>query len=141
MTGGGIMLGVGGGYNRGVYNVGGIMWVCGGWVVGGNGGRGRGDNMFKKKIGGWRGMMFKKIILGVGAWWGIVCVETILSYDNHQVDGRTDRPTDMSKAIYPLFFEGRHNKGNHVCLHIFSNDNLFRCFNFASKLNANNLKT
>jgi hypothetical protein len=33
--------------------------------------------------------------------------------DNHLVDGRTDRPTDkqtdMSKAIYPLFFEGGHN--------------------------------
>ncbi|KAH3878831.1 hypothetical protein DPMN_002731 [Dreissena polymorpha] len=27
-----------------------------------------------------------------------------LSSDNHLVDGPTDRPTDMSKAIYPLFF-------------------------------------
>ncbi|KAH3874278.1 hypothetical protein DPMN_037520 [Dreissena polymorpha] len=33
-----------------------------------------------------------------------------LSSDNHLVDGLTDRPTDMSKAIYPLFFEGGHNK-------------------------------
>jgi len=37
-----------------------------------------------------------------------------LSSDNHLVDGptnwHTDRPTDMSKAIYPLFFEGGHNE-------------------------------
>ncbi|KAH3789749.1 hypothetical protein DPMN_167937 [Dreissena polymorpha] len=33
-----------------------------------------------------------------------------LSSDNHLVDGPTDRPTDMSKAIYPLFFEGGHNE-------------------------------
>ncbi|KAH3740674.1 hypothetical protein DPMN_047384 [Dreissena polymorpha] len=33
-----------------------------------------------------------------------------LSSDNHLVDGPTDLPTDMSKAIYPLFFEGGHNK-------------------------------
>ncbi|KAH3894808.1 hypothetical protein DPMN_018967 [Dreissena polymorpha] len=44
-----------------------------------------------------------------------------LSSVNHLVDGPTDRPTDrqtdrqtdiqtdMSKAIYPLFFEGGHN--------------------------------
>ncbi|KAH3715332.1 hypothetical protein DPMN_058038 [Dreissena polymorpha] len=35
-----------------------------------------------------------------------------LSSDNHLVDGQTDRQTDrqtdMSKAIYPLFFEGGH---------------------------------
>ncbi|KAH3801128.1 hypothetical protein DPMN_154774 [Dreissena polymorpha] len=31
-----------------------------------------------------------------------------LSSDNHLVDGPTDRQTDMSKAIYPLFFEGGH---------------------------------
>ncbi|KAH3841146.1 hypothetical protein DPMN_114604 [Dreissena polymorpha] len=35
-----------------------------------------------------------------------------LSSDNHLVDGPTDRPTDRSKAIYPLFFEGGHNKIN-----------------------------
>ncbi|KAH3878836.1 hypothetical protein DPMN_002736 [Dreissena polymorpha] len=29
-----------------------------------------------------------------------------LSSDNHLVDGQTDRQTDMSKAIYPLFFKG-----------------------------------
>ncbi|KAH3870545.1 hypothetical protein DPMN_033734 [Dreissena polymorpha] len=37
-----------------------------------------------------------------------------LSYDNHLVDGQTDQQTDqqtdMSKAIYPLFFEGGHNE-------------------------------
>ncbi|KAH3832758.1 hypothetical protein DPMN_106053 [Dreissena polymorpha] len=37
-----------------------------------------------------------------------------LSSDNHLVDGRTNRPTyrptDMSKAIYLLFFERGHNK-------------------------------
>jgi len=32
-----------------------------------------------------------------------------LSSDNHLVDGPTGRQTDMSKAIYPLFFEGGHN--------------------------------
>ncbi|KAH3820003.1 hypothetical protein DPMN_121747 [Dreissena polymorpha] len=37
-----------------------------------------------------------------------------LSSDNHLVDGQTDRPTDMSKAIYPLFFEVGHNKTNVV---------------------------
>ncbi|KAH3793266.1 hypothetical protein DPMN_146773, partial [Dreissena polymorpha] len=31
-----------------------------------------------------------------------------LSSDNHLVDGQTDRQTDMSKAIYPLFFKGGH---------------------------------
>ncbi|KAH3888669.1 hypothetical protein DPMN_012708 [Dreissena polymorpha] len=43
-----------------------------------------------------------------------------LSSDNNLVDGPTDRPTyrptdrptDMSKAIYPLFFEGGHNKSS-----------------------------
>ncbi|KAH3739421.1 hypothetical protein DPMN_046073 [Dreissena polymorpha] len=37
-----------------------------------------------------------------------------LSSGKHLVDGptdrQTDRQTDMSKAIYPLFFEGGHNK-------------------------------
>ncbi|KAH3703641.1 hypothetical protein DPMN_078681 [Dreissena polymorpha] len=37
-----------------------------------------------------------------------------LSSDNHLVDGQTDRQTDMSKAIYPLFFEGGHKYLN-VC--------------------------
>ncbi|KAH3877697.1 hypothetical protein DPMN_001573 [Dreissena polymorpha] len=36
-------------------------------------------------------------------------IQKSLSSDNHLVDGPTYRPTDMSKAIYPLFFEGRHN--------------------------------
>ncbi|KAH3896036.1 hypothetical protein DPMN_020207 [Dreissena polymorpha] len=41
-----------------------------------------------------------------------VSAAAALSSDNHLVDGPTDRPTyrqtDMSKAIYPLFFEGGH---------------------------------
>jgi hypothetical protein len=31
-----------------------------------------------------------------------------LSSGNHLVDGPIDRPTDMCKAIYPLFFVGGH---------------------------------
>ncbi|KAH3706181.1 hypothetical protein DPMN_065562 [Dreissena polymorpha] len=31
-----------------------------------------------------------------------------LSSGNHLVDGPTDRPIDMCKAIYPLYFEGGH---------------------------------
>ncbi|KAH3854245.1 hypothetical protein DPMN_096782, partial [Dreissena polymorpha] len=35
-----------------------------------------------------------------------------LSSDNHLVDGPTDQQTDMSKAIYTLFFEGGHKNSS-----------------------------
>ena len=38
-----------------------------------------------------------------------------------RTDRPTDRPTDMSKAIYPLFFEGGHNKEVMAILAKFNN--------------------
>ncbi|KAH3801699.1 hypothetical protein DPMN_155359 [Dreissena polymorpha] len=87
-----------------------IMW---GWGVRG-GGWGGGYNVGLGRVCGWGYNMFKKI----GGWGEGVIIErgggglggVGLSSDNHLVDGPTDRPTDrqtdMSKAIYPLFFEG-----------------------------------
>ena len=51
-----------------------------------------------------------------------------LSSGNHLVDGRTDRPTDMCKTIYPLFFEGGHNKTHLRSLFLFCN--VFFCLDF-----------
>ncbi|KAH3742264.1 hypothetical protein DPMN_049001 [Dreissena polymorpha] len=55
-----------------------------------------------------------------------------LSSDNHLVDGPTDRPTDkptdrqtdMSKAIYPLFFEGGH-KNVKINVHLYNDSGIW----------------
>ncbi|KAH3892938.1 hypothetical protein DPMN_017074 [Dreissena polymorpha] len=65
-------------------------------------------------------------------------LELELSSDNHLVDGptdrQTDRPTDMSKEIYPLFFEGGH-KYLYVHNHIIGT-NLLTKFHEDRKINV-----